>query len=47
MIPGLNNWSGQGGRLFQSLAVLGKNEYRWAFIREYGMESLLRIVEMI
>ena len=29
MFPGLDNWSDQGGegRLFQSLAVLGKKEY--------------------
>ena len=29
-----------GGRLFQSLAVLGKNEYLCAFIFECGNEYL-------
>ena len=30
------------GRWFHSLAVLGKKEYMWALILEYGMENLLR-----
>ena len=42
MLPGLGCWQDHEGRLFHSLAVLGKNKYMWAFVLEYGIENLLR-----
>ena len=36
MIRGQDYYKGSGGRLFQSLAVLGKNEYLCMFILDQG-----------
>ena len=42
MHRGLGSCLSQGGRLFQSLAVLEKIDDFWALIFEYGMNLCLR-----